>query len=86
MILGRVKQDEKHDDDGHGDGNSGTMIVDAICAPSNIRSPQDASLRNLAAIDEKLARGRILSERKGDRPAAIRTLLTPAARREISLR
>jgi hypothetical protein len=30
MILNVVKQDEKRDDDDHGDsGNSGTMIVDA---------------------------------------------------------
>ena len=29
-------------------GNSGTMIVDATCAPSNIRYPQDVSLLNEA--------------------------------------
>ena len=58
------------------------MIMDATCARSNIRYPQDASLlnearenteklldelhdlaRNLAAIDEKLALDRTLSER-----------------------
>jgi hypothetical protein len=137
MILSVAQKEEKrHDDDDHGDGgNRGTMIVDATCAPSNIRYPQDASLlnearenteklldelhdpadgrkprtyraqahrdflqfsrsrkktakkirkavgkqlrylaRNLAAMDEKLALGRTLSERKEDRLAAIRTL------------
>ena len=44
---------ESKDDDGPGDapgqgGNSGTMIVDATCAPSQIRYPQDASLLNEA--------------------------------------
>jgi len=134
MILRTVRKEPPHEDDGNS-GNSGTMIVDATCAPSNIRYPQDASLlnearenterlldelhdpadgkkprtyraqahrdylqfsrsrkktakkirkavgkqlryltRNLAAIDEKLALGRTLSERKGDRLAAIRTL------------
>lgn len=41
------------DDDGPGEasgqgGNSGTMIVEATCAPSQIRYPQDASLLNEA--------------------------------------
>lgn len=40
------------DDDSDGQpgtgGNSGTMIVDATCAPSNIRYPQDVSLLNEA--------------------------------------
>lgn len=39
--------DENHHDDGGngtGEENSGTMIVDATCAPSNIRFPQDVSL------------------------------------------
>lgn len=48
MIL-RPVTPEKHDDDDHkADGNSGTMIVDATCAPSHIRYPQDASLLNEA--------------------------------------
>ena len=46
----RQEKDSKDDDDdNHGDGgNSGTMIVDATCAPSNIRYPQDVSLLNEA--------------------------------------
>ena len=42
-------KDEDHSDGGSGaGGNSGTMIVDATCAPSNIRYPQDVSLLNEA--------------------------------------
>ena len=50
MILSTVRKETPHeDDDDHGDsGNGGTMIVDATCAPSNIRCPQDASLLNEA--------------------------------------
>lgn len=39
----------EHDDDSSSDnGNSGTLIVDATCAPSNIQYPQDVSLLNEA--------------------------------------
>ena len=42
-------KDEDHSDGGSGvGGNRGTMIVDATCAPSNIRYPQDVSLLNEA--------------------------------------
>ena len=50
----QVKEAESKDDDDDSDGqpgtggNSGTMIVDATCAPSNIRYPQDVSLLNEA--------------------------------------
>ena len=50
----QVKEAESEDDDDDSDGqpgtggNSGTMIVDATCAPSNIRYPQDVSLLNEA--------------------------------------
>ena len=42
------KDDDDSDDAPRSGGNSGTMIVDATCAPSNIRYPQDASLLNEA--------------------------------------
>ncbi len=42
------KDDDDSDDDPGTGGNSGTMIVDATCAPSNIRYPQDVSLLNEA--------------------------------------
>ena len=42
-------QEDNDSDNGPGTGgNSGTMIVDATCAPSNIRYPQDVSLLNEA--------------------------------------
>ena len=38
-----MRDESKDDDDGRPEagGNSGAMIVDAACAPSNIRYPQD---------------------------------------------
>ena len=56
-ILGKINEmivsaqecakEESNDDDGGG-GNRGTMIVDATCAPSQIKYPTDASLLNEA--------------------------------------
>lgn len=51
MILrDAAKTEEKKDDndDDAGSGNSGTLTIDATCAPSNIRYPQDVSLLNEA--------------------------------------
>ena len=64
QIIGRKTEDEKHDDDdsdssGQDDenkeseetpteDNEGTLILDATCAPQNIRFPTDASLLNEA--------------------------------------
>ena len=42
------KDDDDSDDAPGSGGNRGTMIVDATCAPSNIRYPQDVSLLNEA--------------------------------------
>ena len=49
MIIANA-QNEKRQDNNDDDepGNSGTMIVDATCAPSNIKYPQDTSLLNEA--------------------------------------
>ena len=38
------KDDNDSEDPPGADGNSGAMIVDATCAPSNIRYPRDVSL------------------------------------------
>lgn len=46
MIIQEAQQGK--DNDNNDDGNGGTMIVDATCAPSNIRYPQDVSLLNEA--------------------------------------
>ena len=48
MILIKNKADATSNDDHHDDHNSGTMIVDASCAPSQIKYPQDANLLNQA--------------------------------------
>ena len=42
------KDDDNSDEGSGAGGNSGTMIVDATCAPANIRYPQDVSLLNEA--------------------------------------
>ena len=56
IIIGRPKEKEDHDDEGHGGsdnggGNSGTLILDATCAPQNIRFPTDGSLLNEARLN-----------------------------------
>ena len=43
-----IQEAQPNDDDNDNDGNGGTMIVDATCAPSQIRYPQDVSLLNEA--------------------------------------
>lgn len=50
MIIrdAKARESKKDDDDEDQGGNSGTLIVDATCAPSNIRFPQDVSLLNEA--------------------------------------
>ena len=42
------REDDDSDRNAGAGGNSGTLIVDATCAPSNIRYPQDVSLLNEA--------------------------------------
>ncbi len=51
MIIQEARDDKNDDDDDNDDDNDdnrGTMIVDATCAPSQIRYPQDVSLLNEA--------------------------------------
>lgn len=47
VIQAAGNKDDQNNNSGGG-GNSGTMIVDATCAPSNIRYPQDVSQLNEA--------------------------------------
>lgn len=52
-------KDDDNSDDGSGTGgNSGTMIVDATCAPSNIRYPQDVSPAQRGQRERREAPGR----------------------------
>jgi len=51
MIIAKAekaKPVKEKDDDDQDSGNGGTMIIDATCAPSNIKYPQDTSLLNEA--------------------------------------
>lgn len=50
IAISQDKSSNKKDDDNENDPpqNSGTMIVDATCAPSNIKYPQDTELLNEA--------------------------------------
>ena len=52
------KSNDDADDAPKNGGNSGTMIVDATCAPSNIRYPQDVSLLNEARENADSTAGR----------------------------
>ena len=54
IIIGRPKERKDDDGDGHSGGsggNSGTLILDATCAPQNIRFPTDGSLLNEARLN-----------------------------------
>ncbi len=53
MIITKAKptkqeEEKKDDNDDNTPGNGGTMIIDATCAPSNIKYPQDTALLNEA--------------------------------------
>lgn len=67
MILATQNADEDDDDD----SNSGTMIVDATCAPSQIKYPQDTAL---------------LNEARENTEALIDTLHTPGAKKPRTYR
>ena len=57
MIIQKAEAEEKSDEDDNTTppSNSGTMIVDATCAPSQIKYPQDTELLNEAReITEKV--------------------------------
>lgn len=57
MIISKAnnEKDSDHDDKTEPPSNSGTMIVDATCAPSQIKYPQDTELLNEAReITEKI--------------------------------
>jgi len=75
MILSTVQKETPHEDDddrGNG-GNRGTMIVDATCAPSNIRYPQDASLLNEARENTEKLLDELYDAADGRKPRTYRT-------------
>ena len=77
MILKDAKERQKHDEDSHDDdhkpgGNSGTLIVDATCAPSDIRFPQDVSLLNEARENAEQIIDVLQEQRKEKKPRTYR--------------
>ena len=80
MILRDAKErqaKESKDDDNSDDapgkgGNSGTMIVDATCAPSHIRYPQDVSLLNEARENAEKLLDTIHNPADGKKPRTYR--------------
>ena len=74
MILSTVQKETPHEDDddrGNG-GNRGTVIVDATCAPSNIRYPQDASLLNEARENTEKLLDELYDPADGKKPRTYR--------------
>ena len=71
VIQVAEKKDDQNNNSGGG-GNSGTMIVDATCAPSNIRYPQDVSLLNEARENAEKLLDILHSPTDGKKPRTYR--------------
>ena len=76
MIIQEAKKaedkDNQDDNKPNGGGNSGTIIVDATCAPSNIRYPQDVSLLNEARENAEKLLDILHSPTDGKKPRTYR--------------
>lgn len=76
MIIQEAQKTEKSgsqdDNKPDGGGNSGTMIVDATCAPSKIRYPQDVSLLNEARENAEKLLDILHSPADGKKPRTYR--------------
>lgn len=76
MIIQEAQKEEKSgsqdDNKPDGGGNSGTMIVDATCAPSRIRYPQDVSLLNEARENAEKLLDILHSPADGKKPRTYR--------------
>jgi len=73
LVLAAAKPAESDHEDDHKDGgNHGTMIVDATCAPSNIRYPQDASLLNEARENTEKLLDALHDPKDGRKPRTYR--------------
>jgi transposase, IS5 family len=77
MIIAKAqpaKQEKKKADDHDDDdpGNGGTMIVDATCAPSNIKYPQDTSLLNEARESAEKIIDELYETGEGTKPRTYR--------------
>ena len=72
MVIQEAEKKDNQDDNKPDDGNSGTMIVDATCAPSNIRYPQDVSLLNEARENAEKLLDVLHSPTDGKKPRTYR--------------
>jgi IS5 family transposase len=80
LIIQKAKgqREEDHPDDNDDPGkpqppqNSGTMIVDATCAPSNIKYPQDTELLNEARENTEGMIDELHDSKEGRRPRTYR--------------
>lgn len=64
--------DNNNDDSGDNDGNEGTLIVDATCAPSDIRYPTDTSLLNEARRNSEKLIDMLHISGSGEKPRTYR--------------
>lgn len=72
MVMQEANVKEYGDNEPRDGGNSGTMIVDATCAPSNIRYPQDVSLLNEARENAEKLLDVLHSSTDGKKPRTYR--------------
>lgn len=72
MVIQEAEKKDEQNDNNSGGGNSGTMIVDATCAPSNIRYPQDVSLLNEARENAEKLLDVLHSPTDGKKPRTYR--------------
>ena len=74
FVEAKKAEDKDNQDDNkpNGGGNSGTITVDATCAPSNIRYPQDVSLLNEARENAEKLLDILHSPTDGKKPRTYR--------------
>jgi hypothetical protein len=77
LIIRRAReQEESSEDEGDSDegdsGNGGTLIVDATCAPSDIRYPTDTSLLNEARVNSEKIIDLLHEPGHGEKPRTYR--------------
>ena len=70
--VAKTRDDDDSDNHTGSGGNSGTMIVDATCAPSNIRFPQDVSLLNEARENAEKLLDALHDPAEGKKPRSYR--------------
>lgn len=85
LIIAKVTAKDELDDDSDSDEseppNSGSLIVDATCAPQNIRYPQDISLLNEARENLEQMVDDLHDPKNGEKPRTYRR----KARRDLKI-